>query len=401
MKPVLVIGTADTKAEELGFLANVLRAQYPAVKLVDVSTGSGAVVADLRIDVPATEVAQCHPKGRAAVLGLDDRGQAVAAMGQALARYLALQTDVGGVMGIGGGGGTSIITTGMRAMPFGLPKIMVSTLASGDVAPYVGISDLMMLPAVSDLAGLNRISRTVLHNAAMAMAGMAQRPAPMTGGKPAIGLSMFGVTTPCVMTIAAALRDQFDCLVFHATGTGGRVMEKLADEGLLTALIDMTTTEVVDLLLGGVLPATDDRFGAVARRGLPWVGSVGACDMINFGAYDTVPDHYKTRTLYRHNPQVTLVRTTAEENSRIGAWIAARLNLCSGPVRLLLPEGGVSALDAPGKAFHDPIADAALFAALEAGLQTTDLRRLIRLPSHINDSAFAEAAVTAFRDITA
>ena len=401
MKPVLVIGTADTKAEELGFLANVLRAQYPAVKLVDVSTGSGAVVADLRIDVPATEVAQCHPKGRAAVLGLDDRGQAVAAMGQALARYLALQTDVGGVMGIGGGGGTSIITTGMRAMPFGLPKIMVSTLASGDVAPYVGISDLMMLPAVTDLAGLNRISRTVLHNAAMAMAGMAQRPAPMTGGKPAIGLSMFGVTTPCVMTIASALRDQFDCLVFHATGTGGRVMEKLADEGLLTALIDMTTTEVVDLLLGGVLPATDDRFGAVARRGLPWVGSVGACDMINFGAYDTVPDHYKTRTLYRHNPQVTLVRTTAEENSRIGAWIAARLNLCSGPVRLLLPEGGVSALDAPGKAFHDPIADAALFAALEAGLQTTDLRRLIRLPCHINDSAFAEAAVTAFRDITA
>ena len=401
MKPVLVIGTADTKAEELGFLANVLRAQYPAVKLVDVSTGSGAVVADLRIDVPATEVAQCHPKGRAAVLGLDDRGQAVAAMGQALARYLALQTDVGGVMGIGGGGGTSIITTGMRDMPFGLPKIMVSTLASGDVAPYVGISDLMMLPAVTDLAGLNRISRTVLHNAAMAMAGMAQHPAPMTGGKPAIGLSMFGVTTPCVMTIAAALRDQFDCLVFHATGTGGRVMEKLADEGLLTALIDMTTTEVVDLLLGGVLPATDDRFGAVARRGLPWVGSVGACDMINFGAYDTVPDHYKTRTLYRHNPQVTLVRTTAEENSRIGAWIAARLNLCSGPVRLLLPEGGVSALDAPGKAFHDPIADAALFAALEAGLQTTDQRRLIRLPCHINDSAFAEAAVTAFRDITA
>ena len=401
MKPVLVIGTADTKAEELGFLANVLRAQYPAVKLVDVSTGSGAVVADLRIDVPATEVAQCHPKGRAAVLGLDDRGQAVAAMGQALARYLALQTDVGGVMGIGGGGGTSIITTGMRDMPFGLPKIMVSTLASGDVAPYVGISDLMMLPAVTDLAGLNRISRTVLHNAAMAMAGMAQRPAPMTGGKPAIGLSMFGVTTPCVMTIAAALRDQFDCLVFHATGTGGRVMEKLADEGLLTALIDMTTTEVVDLLLGGVLPATDDRFGAMARRGLPWVGSVGACDMINFGAYDTVPDHYKTRTLYRHNPQVTLVRTTAEENSRIGAWIAARLNLCSGPVRLLLPEGGVSALDAPGKAFQDPIADSALFAALEAGLQTTDQRRLIRLPCHINDSAFAEAAVTAFRDITA
>ena len=401
MKPVLVIGTADTKAEELGFLVKILRANYSAVELVDVSTGGGAAAADLRIDVPATEVAQCHPKGRAAVLGHDDRGEAVAAMGQALSRYLATRTDVGGVIGIGGGGGTSIITSGMRDMPFGLPKIMVSTLASGDVAPFVGISDLMMLPAVTDLAGLNRISRTVLHNAAMAMASMAQHPAPITGGKPAIGLSMFGVTTPCVVAITASLRAQFDCLVFHATGTGGRVMEKLADDGLLTALIDMTTTEVVDLLLGGVLPATDDRFGAVARRGLPWVGSVGACDMINFGAYDTVPDQYKTRTLYRHNPQVTLVRTTAEENTRIGKWIAARLNLCTGPVRLLLPEGGVSALDAPGKAFHDPKADAALFAALEAGLQTTDQRRLIRLPYHINDSAFAEAAVAAFRDITA
>ena len=400
MKPILVIGTVDTKAEELGFLAEVLRARYPAVELVDVSTGGGAG-ADLSVDVTATEVADFHPESRAAVLGIGDRGEAVAAMGQALSRFLSARTDIAGVIGIGGGGGTSIITTAMRDMPFGLPKIMVSTLASGDVALYVGISDLVMMPAVTDLAGLNRISRTILHNAAMAMVGMAQHPAPITDGKPAIGLSMFGVTTPCVMAITASLRAQFECLVFHATGTGGRVMEKLADDGLLTALIDITTTEVADLLLGGVLPATDDRFGAVARRGLPWVGSVGACDMINFGAHDTVPHRYKTRRLYCHNPQVTLVRTTADENTQIGAWIAARLNLCPGPVRLLLPEGGVSALDAPGQTFHDPKADAALFAALEAGLRMTDQRRLIRLPYHINDPAFAKAAVAAFYEITA
>ncbi len=228
---------------------------------------------------------------------------------------------------------------------------------------------------------------------------MVAHPAPAAKGKAAVGLTMFGVTTPCVTAIAGILRDSHDCMVFHATGTGGRTMEKLADSGMLTGFIDITTTEVCDLLLGGVLPATNDRFGAVARTGLPWVGSVGALDMVNFWGPETVPDRYKSRLLYQHNPNVTLMRTTAEECNRIGRWIAERLNMCEGPVRLLIPEGGVSALDAPGAAFHDPTADAALFDALDTTLIQTNRRRILRLPQHINDPAFAAAAAATFRDI--
>ncbi len=320
-------------------------------------------------------------------------------MGLAFARFIAAQTDVAGVIGIGGGGGTSIICTGLRGLPYGLPKLVVTTLASGDTAPYVGISDLVLMPAVTDLAGLNRISRTILHNAAEAIAAMALHPAPVTADKPAIGLTMFGVTTPCVTAIADALRATHDCLVFHATGTGGRTMEKLGDSGMLTGFVDITTTEVADYLLGGVLPATGDRFGAVARSGLPWVGSVGALDMVNFGAPETVPPEHKGRLFYHHNPQVTLMRTTPAENAQIGAWIAARLNLCPGPVHLLLPLGGVSMLDAPGGAFWNPEADAALFAALESHLRPTPNRRITKLPHHINHPGFAAAAVAAFRSL--
>ena len=396
MKRLYLVGTADTKGEELAFLAALLRQRYGAVCLVDIGTRASA----LPVDIPATEVASHHPDGARAVLGLDDRGPAVAAMGTAFARFIASRSDIAGVIGIGGGGGTSILCQGLRNLPYGVPKLVVTTMASGDTAPYVGISDLILMPAVTDLAGLNRISRTVLHNAAMAITGMAATPAPQTNAKPAIGLTMFGVTTPCVTAIAAALRATHDCLVFHATGTGGRTMEKLADSGMLTGFIDITTTEVADYLLGGVLPATGDRFGSVARTGLPWVGSVGALDMVNFGAPDTVPARFAGRRFYHHNPQVTLMRTTPDENAQIGAWIAARLNLCPGPVHLLLPEGGLSMLDAPGMAFHDPGADAALFAALEAGLNHTSKRRLTRLPHHINHPAFAATATAAFRDLT-
>ncbi|MER2507422.1 MAG: Tm-1-like ATP-binding domain-containing protein [Amaricoccus sp.] len=395
MRRTHVVGTADTKGEEMAWLADCLRARGVAVTMVDI----GIRAPTIAVDVPAAEVAAHHPDGATAVLGGEDRGAAVAAMGRAFASFIARRSDVAGVIGIGGGGGTSIVTAGMRALPYGLPKLMVSTLASGDVGPYVGISDLVMMPAVTDLAGLNRMSRIVLHNAAEAMAGMVAHPAPPAAGKPAIGLTMFGVTTPCVTTIAAALRDSYDCLVFHATGTGGRTMEKLADEGVLDGVLDITTTEVADLLLGGALPATEDRFGAIARHRLPWVGSVGALDMVNFGAPETIPACHAGRRFYHHNPQVTLMRTTVEENAAIGDWIAARLNLCEGPVRLLLPEGGVSMIDAPGQPFHDPRADAALFAALERGIRRTEARRVERLPFHINDPAFAEAAVATFRSL--
>jgi uncharacterized protein (UPF0261 family) len=396
MKRIYVVGTADTKGEELAWLAECIRACGAQVAMVDVGTR----VASIAVDIGAAEVARCHPDGEQAVFGTQDRGTAVAAMGLAFQKFTKGREDVAGMIGIGGGGGTSIITSGMRELPLGLPKIMVSTLASGDVSPYVDISDIMMMPAVTDLAGLNGLSRVVLHNAAQAIAGMAKAPAPKAEGKPAIGLTMFGVTTPCVTAIVDRLRDRYDCMVFHATGTGGRTMEKLVDSGMLTGVIDITTTEVCDLLFGGVLPATEDRLSAIVRTRLPYVGSVGALDMVNFWAPDTIPERYRDRLFHRHNPNVTLMRTTADECAEIGRWIAGKLNLCDGPVRLLIPEKGVSALDIEGGAFRNPEADAALFTALSETLVATPDRRIVSLPCHINDPEFAEAAVAAFREMT-
>lgn len=392
MKRVYIVGTHDTKGEELAYLAGLVRAQGLAVATVDVGTRAPAT----GVDVSAAEIAAAHPSGPRAVLGLTDRGAAVAAMGQALAAYLPSRSDIAAIIGIGGGGGTSIVTAGMRALPYGLPKLMVSTLASGDVAPYVDVSDIAFMPSVTDMAGLNGLSRVILHNAAQAIAGMARTPAAAAGGKRSIGLTMFGVTTTCVMAIVERLKADHDCMVFHATGTGGRTMEKLADSGLLAGILDITTTEVCDLLVGGVLPATEDRFGAVARTRLPYVGSVGALDMVNFWAPETVPGRFEGRTFYGHNPNVTLMRTSVEECREIGAWIGRKLNACEGEVRFLIPEKGVSALDIAGGAFFDPEADAVLFDAIERTLVQTERRKLVRLPLHINDPAFAEAAVASF-----
>jgi uncharacterized protein (UPF0261 family) len=395
VKRIYVAGTADTKGEELAFLSGAIAAAGGSTVTVDVGTRA----ATIPVDISATEVAAHHPAGADAVLETNDRGTAVATMGEAFARFIETRDDIGGVIGIGGGGGTSIIAAGMRRLPLGLPKIMVSTLASGDVAPYVDVSDIVMMPSITDMAGLNKISRVVLHNAAQAITGMANSPAPAAAGKPALGLTMFGVTTPCVTAIIDKLGADYDCMAFHATGTGGRTMEKLADSGLLAGIIDITTTEICDLLLGGVLAATEDRFGAVARMRLPYVGSVGALDMVNFWAPDTIPQKYRGRLFYRHNPNVTLMRTTAEECRHIGEWIAGKLNACEGEVRLLIPEKGVSALDIEGGAFFDPAADAALFNAIERTLIPTPKRRLQRLPLHINDPEFAEAAAAAWREI--
>jgi uncharacterized protein (UPF0261 family) len=260
-----------------------------------------------------------------------------------------------------------------------------------------------MMYSVTDVQGLNSISRRVLGNAAHALAGMMRHaiPASPEPARPALGLTMFGVTTPCVQKVAAALEADYDCLVFHATGTGGQSMEKLVDSGLIAGVIDVTTTEVCDLLMGGVFSAGEDRLGAIIRTGVPYVGSCGALDMVNFGAMESVPERYRGRNLYVHNPQVTLMRTTPEENVRMGEWIALRLNRMQGPVRFFLPEGGVSLLDAPGQPFHDPAADAALFDTLEAKVVASANRRLVRLPGNVNDPAFARALVTAFREIAA
>jgi uncharacterized protein (UPF0261 family) len=392
---VYVAGTCDTKGAELDYVRRLVAARGVPATLVDLSTRDGDHKA--LADIHAIEVARHHPGGAEAVF-TGDRGSAVAAMALAFARFITSRDDLAGLLGLGGSGGTALVTPAMRALPVGVPKLMLSTMASGNVAPYVGPSDIAMMYSVTDLAGLNRISRVVLANAAHAIAGMALAgPVQASDTKPAVGLTMFGVTTPCVNQVVALLEAWYDCLVFHATGTGGQSMEKLAESGLIAGFLDITTTEVCDLLCGGVLPCTEDRFGAVARMELPYVGSCGALDMVNFGAMDTVPEKYRGRTLYAHNPQVTLMRTNAEENAAIGRWIGERLNRCKGEVRMLIPEGGVSALDAPGMAFHDPAADAALFAALEGTVRQTAHRRLIRLPHHINDPAFAAVLADEFR----
>jgi uncharacterized protein (UPF0261 family) len=392
-----VVGTHDTKGPELDYVARLLRAAGAAVTTVDVSTedrdGLGSGVTP---DVAAGEVAASHPDGAAAVF-TGDRGSAVAAMAVALERFLLERDDVDGVLGLGGSGGTAIVTPAMRALPVGVPKIMVSTVASGDVAPYVGASDIAMLYSVTDVAGLNRISRTVLGNAAHALAGMVTHPVPPGDDRPAVGLTMFGVTTPCVTAVTQRLGDEVDPLVFHATGTGGRAMEKLVDDGLVGSVIDVTTTEVCDLLVGGVMAAGPDRLDAVARTRVPYVGSCGALDMVNFGGRSTVPSRFADRLFYEHNPQVTLMRTTVEENVAVGRFLAGKLNGCTGPVLFVLPAGGVSALDAPGQAFWDPDADAALFDTIEREVRDPD--RVRRLPHHVNDPEFADALVAAWREV--
>lgn len=396
MSTVYVIGTCDTKEAELSYAKTLIEAQGVAAVLVDVGTKSPGRAPD----VTAAEIAAYHPEGAGAVLGFDDRGKAVAAMAKALARFLATRRDIGAVLGLGGSGNTALVTEAMRSLPIGVPKLMVSTVASGNTAPYVGPNDIAMMYSVVDVAGINAISRQVIGNAAHAAAGMAKVRVPAgSGDKPAIGMSMFGVTTACCTMVREALEAEFDVFTFHATGTGGQSMEKLADSGLVQGLIDLTTTEVPDLLAGGVFPCTEDRFGAVARTRLPYVGSVGACDMVNFGAKETVPAQYQGRKLYVHNPHVTLMRTTPAENKTIGEWIAARLNHCEGPVRFLLPLGGVSAIDAPQKPFHDPEASGALFAALRATLVQTPDRQLVELPHNINDPEFAAAVVQHYREI--
>ncbi|MGX1321731.1 uncharacterized protein (UPF0261 family)/ABC-type branched-subunit amino acid transport system ATPase component [Bradyrhizobium sp. USDA 377] len=398
---VLVVGTLDTKGQELRFIRDIIAATGLRTRLVDVST-SGK---HSSCDVSAQEIALNHGRGGSAVFGTD-RGVAVTAMADAFANWLRRQGNIAGVISAGGSGAASLVAPGMRSLPVGVPKLIISSIASGDVGPYVGPADITMMYSVTDVQGLNAISRTVLTNGANAIAGMVKArldaraaTAREASGLPSVGITMFGVTTPAVQKIAAGLRDDFECLVFHATGVGGRSMEKLVESGQLAGVIDLTTTEICDLLMGGVFPATEDRFGAIIRSRLPYVGSVGALDMVNFGAPDTIPERYRGRKCHVHNPQVTLMRTTIEENERMGRWIAERLNQMDGPVRFLLPEGGVSALDARGQPFWDPDADAALFRALERDVRQTGNRQLIRIPKNINDPDFAVAIVNAFRTL--
>jgi uncharacterized protein (UPF0261 family)/ABC-type branched-subunit amino acid transport system ATPase component len=390
-----VAGTFDTKGRELFYLRQCLERLGLRVVTVDLATSGRPSPAS----VHPREVARHHPRGESAVFS-GDRGSAVTAMATAFEHFLRARRDVGGIISAGGSGGTSLATQAMRALPIGVPKVMVSTMASGDTRPYVGPSDICMMYSVTDVQGINRISEKVLANAAHALAGMIAHPAAAdTATKPAIGLTMFGVTTPCVQAVTKRLDADYDCLVFHATGVGGQSMEKLADSGLLDGVIDVSTTEIADEIGGGVLSAGPGRLDAFARHALPYVGSCGALDMINFGPWDSVPEKHRGRRLYRHNPTVTLMRTTADECRAIGEFIARKLNAMRGPVRFLIPEGGVSAIDRPGAAFHDADADRALFEAIATNFRAGADRKLLRLPLHINDEPFADALVAAWREI--
>ena len=390
-----VTGTFDTKARELFYLRQCLERLGLRVVTVDLSTSGRTSPASIH----PREVARHHPEGESAVFS-GDRGGAVTAMALAFERFVATRRDLGGIISAGGSGGTSLATAGMRALPIGIPKVMVSTMASGDTRPYVGPSDICMMYSVTDVQGINRISERVLTNAAHALAGMITHPPLATqSSRPALGLTMFGVTTPCVQAVTKLIGERYDCLVFHATGVGGQSMEKLADSLLLAGVIDVSTTEIADEIAGGTLSAGPTRLNVFARHSIPWVGSCGALDMANFGPWDSVPERFKGRRLYRHNPTVTLMRTTPDECRAIGEFLVRKINAMRGPVRFLIPEGGVSAIDRPGQPFHDPDANRVLFETIEKGFSRSADRQLIRLPFHINDEAFAQALVNAWADL--
>jgi uncharacterized protein (UPF0261 family) len=397
---IYALATMDTKCDELCFVADTIRGAGVEVLLIDLSTRGGSD----RADVTARTVAEAHPDGAGVVLGQADRGQAVTAMAAALRNWLlgqAAADKVAGVIALGGSGGTAIVAPAMQALPIGMPKLIVSTVASGNTQPYVGHSDITMMYSVVDVAGLNSVSRRVLGNAAHAIAGMVAHTAPIASDRPAVGVTMFGVTTPCVDKVRARLESKgLDPLVFHATGTGGQAMEKLVADDLIGAVLDITTTEVADEVVGGVMAGGRRRFDAMIERGIPYVMSLGALDMVNFGARETIPERFADRTLLVHNPQVTLMRTSAEENRRIGRWIAEKVNRSTKPLEILIPEQGLSMLDAEGQAFYDPEVDRVLFEALEQEVQQTDIRRITRHDCHINDTAFAGALVAAFERVS-
>jgi uncharacterized protein (UPF0261 family) len=398
---VLIVGTLDTKGTEVAFVRDRLLAAGVPVTVADAGAmGEPAFPPD----IPREQVFRAAGADAAEVKRAGDRGRAVelAAAGAAkVAEQLHRDGKLTGVLGLGGSAGTTIATAAMRAVPVGVPKVMVSTLASGDVRPYVGTRDVMMVYSVVDVAGLNRISRLVLANATDAMAGMARTRSEELGtrneDKPVVTATMFGVTTPCVSAARGRLEAAgFEVLTFHATGTGGRTMEGLVRDGLVSGVLDITTTELADELCGGVMAAGPDRLTAAAIAGVPQVISVGAVDMVNFGPPDTVPERYKGRRFYQHNPTVTLMRTTPEENDKIGKEIAEKACAAKGPTCILLPLRGVSAIDADGKPFWWPEADAALFQSIRNWVYGVEV---VELDLHINDPAFAAAAAGKLQEL--
>jgi uncharacterized protein (UPF0261 family) len=394
MATIAILGTMDTKGEEHGFVAEQIRSRGHKTLVIDVG------VLDeprLKPDVSRFDVAAAAGIDLAKLVAKRDRGEAVAAMSKGAPIVLSRLVEekrIDGVISLGGGGGTAIATAAMRALPIGFPKMMVSTLASGNTAQYVGVKDIVMFPSIVDVAGLNRISRQILSRAAGAICGMVEAQPPKAEDRPIIVASQFGNTTECVTHARKILEAEgYEVLVFHATGTGGRTMESLIESGMVAGVLDITATEWADELVGGILNAGPTRLEAAARNGVPAIITPGCLDMVNFGPPDTVPAKFKGRNFYQHNPQVTLMRTTPQECAQLGKILAEKINLSTGPVTVLWPWKAISVISAPGQKFHDPVADGAMFDSLKTKLRK-DIE-VVEMDCAINDPEFAEACARA------
>lgn len=389
---IAIVGTLDTKGTEVGYLRDLLRVAGVDTLLLDAgSLGTPSIAAD----VTREQVFKAAGTSLKAIQQAADRGQAVTLAAQGAAKIVKRLHEEGriqGVLGLGGSAGTTIGTAAMRVLPYGVPKVMVSTLASGQVQHYVGVRDICMIHSVTDICGLNRFTRRILANAAGAMVGMVQaKPIVMDEDKPLIAATMFGVTTPCVEAARKQVEEAgYEVLVFHATGTGGRTMEAMIVDGLIAGVLDVTTTELADELVGGILSAGRDRLTAAAIRGVPQVISLGALDMVNFGPVDSVPNKFEGRRFYQHNANVTLMRTTPEENDRLGKEIAEKASAARGPTAILMPLKGISAIDREGGPFWWPEADAALFQSIRNWVGPWV--QLIEVDRHINDPDVARIA---------
>ncbi|MFN4874830.1 MAG: Tm-1-like ATP-binding domain-containing protein [Akkermansiaceae bacterium] len=388
MSTIAILGTLDSKGEEHGYVAEFIRSRGHMPLLIDVGTGAEPTVTP---DITRFQVAESAGLDLASIIDKKDRGEAVTAMSQAapvLLSKLQRERKIDGVISLGGGGGTAIASSAMRALPIGFPKLMVSTLASGNTAHYVGTSDIVMMPSVTDVAGLNRLSRMIFSRAAGAICGMVESKIDVASDKPLIVASMFGNTTACVSEAKRILEENgYEVLVFAATGAGGKSMDAIIDSGIVAGVLDITTTELADELVGGVLTAGTDRLNATARAGIPAVVSVGCLDMVNFGEPASVPEKFASRQFYHHNPQVTLMRTTADECAELGKTLVGKTNAYSAPTAIMLPTRAISVISAQGQSFHDSAADDALFDAIKSGSK----HPVIEMDLEINDPAFARA----------
>jgi uncharacterized protein (UPF0261 family) len=372
MTTVALVGTLDTKGHEYGFVRDRVREHGANALVIDAGVLGKPLI---EADITREQVARAAGTDLADLVRQNDRDHAVATMQRGatvIVQQLLAEKKIHGILGLGGSSGSTLVSGIMRDLPVGFPKMLVSTVASGDTRPYVGTSDIAMMSSIVDIAGLNRLSEPILANAAGAISGMAhtyEQFTPSAEAQPLIGATMFGVTTPGVTTARERLESLgYEVLVFHATGVGGDTMESLIESGVITGVLDMTTTEFVDAEVGGVLPAGPDRLLSAGRAGYPMVVSLGALDMANFGPVETVPEKFRNRNLHRHNASITLMRTTRDEVEAIARTIAERLNQATGPVTVFIPRGGVSMIDLPGQAFHDPEVDAALFQTLRDNL---------------------------------